>query len=124
VMFWFGADLFYANAASFVTRARQLVDESPSPVRWLVIDCGAITSIDFSAGRALAELQQDLSKKGVVLALARANPKAGGGLERLGLLKLIGPDRIFSSRRQCLAAYQAWAADNATGAVKKAGSTA
>jgi MFS superfamily sulfate permease-like transporter len=85
------------------------VDESPSPVRWLVIDAGAITGIDFSGASALAELQQDLAKNGVVLALARFQPIAGGKdepLRRLGLIKLIGPDRIFSSRSACLEAYR------------------
>jgi len=110
VMFWFGSDLFYANAASFASKARQLVEESPSPVRWLVIDASAITGIDFSGGGALAELQEDLAKKGVVLALARVNPIVGGQteqrLERLGLIKLIGPDRIFTSRTACVEAYR------------------
>jgi len=69
VMFWFGADLFFANVAFFVEQARKLVHDSPSPVRWLVIDATAITGLDFSAGRAVAELQQDLAKTGVVLAL-------------------------------------------------------
>jgi MFS superfamily sulfate permease-like transporter len=76
-------------------------------VRWLVIDGSAITSIDFSAGRAVAELQQDLAKKGVVLALARVNPKREGEFERLGLITLIGANRIFESRKDCLAAYRA-----------------
>jgi len=111
VMFWFGSDLFYANAALFTEKARQLVEESPSPVRWLVIDASAITGIDYSAASALAELQQDLAKKGVVLALARVNPIAGGEsqqrLKRLGLVKLIGPDRIFPSRSACVEAYRA-----------------
>jgi MFS superfamily sulfate permease-like transporter len=107
VMYWFGSALFYANAAFFAQQARKLVDESPSPVRWLVIDGSAITSIDFSAGRAVAELQQDLANKGVVLALARINPKSGSGLDRLGLIKLIGAHRIFDSRHACLEAYGA-----------------
>jgi MFS superfamily sulfate permease-like transporter len=110
VMFWFGSDLFYANAASFASKARQLVEESPLPVRWLVIDASAITGIDFSGGGALAELQEDLAKKGVVLALARVNPIVGGQaeqrLERLGLIKLIGPDRIFTSRTASVEAYR------------------
>ena len=110
VMFWFGADLFYANAALFTAKARQLVEESPSPVRWLAIDAGAITGIDFSGASALAELQQDLAKNGVVLALARFNVIAGEKaevpLKRLGLIKSIGRDRIFSSRSACVEAYR------------------
>jgi sulfate permease, SulP family len=106
VMFWFGSDLFYANAAFFAEEARKLVTESPSPVRWFVIDCSAITGLDFSAGRAVAELQSDLAKAGVVLALTRVQVGHHGDLERLGLVKLIGTNRMFNSRRECLEAYR------------------
>jgi MFS superfamily sulfate permease-like transporter len=104
VMYWFGADLYYANAALFVEQAHVLVNEAASPVRWLVADTGAITGIDFSAGRALAELQQDLAKQGVALALTRVSSSLRADLDRQELTSLIGANRIFSSRKQCLAA--------------------
>jgi MFS superfamily sulfate permease-like transporter len=106
VMFWFGRDLFYANTAFFAEQARRLVDDSPAPVRWLVIDATAITGVDYSAGRALAELQQDLAKKGVVLALVTVPATPHVDLERMGLVELIGPGRIFDSRHACVAAYK------------------
>jgi SulP family sulfate permease len=105
VMFWFGADLFYANVAFFAEQARRLIHASPSPVRWLVIDATAITGFDFSAGRAVAELQQDLAKIGVVLAMVVVPVKHHTDLERMGLIDLIGANRIFDSRHACLAAY-------------------
>lgn len=55
VMFWCGRDLFYANVAFFAEQARRLVNESPSPVRWLVIDATAVSGLDFCAGCALAQ---------------------------------------------------------------------
>jgi high affinity sulfate transporter 1 len=106
VMYWFGSDLFYANAGFFAEQVLKLVYESPTRVRWLVIDASAISGIDFSAGRALAELQQELAKAGVTLAIARIQLKRGGDLERMGLVKLIGAHRIFNSRRACLEAYR------------------
>jgi sulfate permease, SulP family len=106
VIFWFGADLFYANIAFFAEQVRKLVDQSPTPVRWLVIDASAITGLDFSAGHALAELQQDLAKADVVLALIVVQVRHHGDLERMGLINLIGVDRIFESRQTCLAAYE------------------
>jgi MFS superfamily sulfate permease-like transporter len=106
VMFWFGSDLFYANASLFTEKVRQLVEESPSPVRWLVVDASAITSIDFSAGSAVVELQQDLAKKGVVLGIARFNRSDHADFDQLGLGAVIGENHIFVSRRQCIAAYQ------------------
>jgi len=107
VMYWFGADLYYANANHFVEQARKLVKEAASPVRWLVVDAGAIAEIDFSAGRALMELKQDLTKGGVVLALVRVSSSLRADLDRHGLTAAIGVNRIFSSRKHCLAAAQA-----------------
>ena len=107
VMYWFGAELFYANAGHFTEQARRLVTESPSPVRWLVVDTGAITAIDFSAGRMLRELQEDLAQQKVVLALSRVSPDLQLDLDHLELTPLIGRDHIFPSRHECLAAYAA-----------------
>jgi MFS superfamily sulfate permease-like transporter len=103
ILYWFGADLYYANANLFVEQVHLLVDEAACPVRWLVVDAGAITGIDFSAGRALLELQQDLAKEGVVLALARVSTSLRADLDRQELTAAIGVDRIFSSRKRCLA---------------------
>jgi high affinity sulfate transporter 1 len=106
IMFWFGRDLFYANIAFFAEQARRLVNDSPSPVRWLVIDATAITGLDFSAGRAIAELQQDLSKADIALAFVEVPEKHHADLERMGLVDLIGANRIFDSRHACVAAYK------------------
>jgi MFS superfamily sulfate permease-like transporter len=105
VMYWFGSDLFYANAVFFATQARTLVQDSPSPVRWLAIDASAITDIDYSAGQALAELQQDLTKAGVILVLVIVKVRHRGKLQRMGLLDLIASDHIFESRKACFEAY-------------------
>jgi len=107
VMFFFGADLFYANTEFFLEQVRRLVEESPQRVRWLAIDAGAITAIDFTAGKAMRELHQDLSKAGVVLALARVQTRPHGDLERMGLIRLIGTNRMFDSRYACAQAYKA-----------------
>lgn len=107
VMFWFGSDLFYANAGFFAARAREIIHKSPVAVRWFVIDCSAITAIDYSAGRALADLQQDLAKTGIALALTRIQAKHHGDLKQMGLIEVIGDNRLFYSRHECLQAYRA-----------------
>lgn len=105
VMFWFGGGLFYANAAFFAEQAQKLVHDSPAPVRWLVVDARAVTELDFSAGRALLELFQDLKKAGVALALIVVPVRQQRVFERMGLLELIGSNRIFESRYECVQAY-------------------
>ena len=56
----------------------------------------------FSAGRPLAELQQDMAKASVVLAVVVVPVRHFGTLERMGLSKVIGANRIFESRQGCL----------------------
>lgn len=106
LMFWFGAGLFYANVAYFAEQVRRLIDHPPSPIRWLVIDARAVTEMDFSAGRALLELHQDLSNAGIVLALIVVELRHKGRLERMGVVDLVGADRIFESRYDCVTAYR------------------
>jgi MFS superfamily sulfate permease-like transporter len=106
VIYWFGAELFYANASHLAAEVRWLVNESPTPIHWLVIDAGAITAVDFTAGKMVTELQQDLAKQGVVLALTRVSPDLQRDLERLDLTRVIGANRIFGSRKHCIEAYQ------------------
>jgi len=107
VMFWFGADLYYANVNHFVEQAHLLVGDSPSRVRWLIVDAGAITSMDFSSARALLDLHEDLKKLGVTLAFTRVNEGLSADLKREGLSRIIGSDHIFVSRRHSIKAYRA-----------------
>jgi len=107
VLFWFGSDLFYANSDYFTETARRLVNESPTPVRWLAVDASAITGIDYTAGRALMDLQKDLADERIVLAIARVQTGFHLSLEHMGLIKLIGANRIFDSRQACIEAYLA-----------------
>jgi high affinity sulfate transporter 1 len=112
VVYWFGAELFYANAGHFTSEVHRLVAESPTPVKWFVIDASAITALDFTAGKALKELQQDLAEEGVVLALSRMQLRRHGDLEKMNLVKAIGPNRIFNSRHACIEAYRQFQATN------------
>jgi hypothetical protein len=54
----------------------------------------------------LAELQLDLAKIGVTLALIFIPVRHRSNLERMGLIQLIGANHILESRQSCLAAYQ------------------
>jgi sulfate permease, SulP family len=105
LVYWFGSDLFYANIDRFASQARKLATESPSPVRWLVVDAGAITRVDYTAGGTLEELVQDLARQGVTLVLAHVSESLKVDLDRQGLTEVMGPNRQFETLRQCLAAY-------------------
>src|SRR5258708_34032147 len=46
VVYWFGADLYYANANYFAERARRSLTDVQAPVHWLGVAAGAITAVD------------------------------------------------------------------------------
>jgi sulfate permease, SulP family len=107
VVYWFGSDLFYANIDRFAAQAHKLVSESPSFVHWFVVDAGAITSVDYTAGGALAELVKEWAKNGVTLVFAHISQNLKKDLDRQGLSEVIGPNRLFDTLRECLVAYEA-----------------
>ena len=103
IVFQFGADLFYANAGRFAEDVRGLVDGAPSPVRWLIVDAGAMTSVDYSAARVLRALVDDLSHGGVMVLLVHAEASLLGDLRRHRLAEVAAPGRTFDTLREALA---------------------
>jgi len=104
VLYRFGASLFYANARHFAAEVRALVEGAPAPVRWFLVEASAITSVDYSAARAVRELQQDLRREGVALVLARVTDELRADLDRHRLTAVVGADRIFVTLHEALAA--------------------
>jgi MFS superfamily sulfate permease-like transporter len=103
VVFQFGADLFYANANRFADNVRGLIEGAPTPIRWLVLDAGAITNVDYSAARVLRALQDDLTRTGVVLVLVHAQSSLLADLDRHRLTDVIGANHIFETLREAVA---------------------
>jgi sulfate permease, SulP family len=106
VIFQFGADLFYANAGRFAADVRSLVERADTPVKWLVVDAGAITSVDYSAARVLRDLQQDLICRSVALVLVHSESSLRADLDRHRLSDMIGADHIFDTLHEALAAIR------------------
>ena len=106
VVFQFGADLFYANASRFAADVRGLVEGASPPVKWLVVDAGAITSIDYSAARVVEDLQRDLLRRGVTLVLVHAEPSLLNDLRRHRLQDVLAAGHVFETLREALAAMQ------------------
>ena len=106
LVYQFGADLFYANVGRFESEVRSLVDHAPTPVRWLLIDAGPITSVDYTAARSLRALLEDLRRRNVTLALVHVESYMRADLDRHRLTDLIGANLIFDRLREALVALR------------------
>ena len=105
VIYRFGAALFYANAGRFADEILLLVGPPPSALRWLVVDAGAITQVDYTAARVVRELQINLRHRGVELVLAHVQSDLKPDLDRHHLTEVVGANHIFDSLHEALACY-------------------
>src|SRR5262249_35331604 len=103
IVYRFGADLFYANDNRFADEVRALVEQAPTPVRWFIVDAGAITDIDFSAAQSVRDLIDDLRRKGVSVAFARVSSYLRSDMDRHGVTATVGEKQIFTTLHEAIA---------------------
>jgi sulfate permease, SulP family len=106
VIYRFGAELFYANANRFAEEVTCLVGGTPSTVRWLIADAEAITRMDYSASRVLAELLRSLKTRGVQFGLARVPWGLKSDLARHHVTELIDPSMEFNRLHDAMTAFE------------------
>ena len=100
IAYRFGAPLFYANAGRFADEIRGLVAGSKQPLRWLVVDAGAITRIDFSAAAVIRDLQVELKQREIGMVWTHVEPPLEADLLRHRL-----EPRIFDKLHDAVDAF-------------------
>jgi MFS superfamily sulfate permease-like transporter len=106
VVYRFGVGIFYANANQLAEQALALVDVDDPP-RWFVLHAIAIDDVDYSGGRTLAELADELAERKIVFAVADPSAQLRSELDRFGITARIGADHIFDSLDAARAAFHA-----------------
>ena len=105
IAYRFDAPLFFANADHFLTEVQALIDAAEPPVEWLLIDAEGIVDIDVTATEAISTLKCELERKGIVLAIARANHPLQKMLNRAGLTERIGAHHFYPTVRTGVQAF-------------------
>lgn len=107
IIYRFGAPLFYANANHFSEQVRLLAGSAKPPVRWIIVDAGAITNVDFTAARVVREVIQDLHAQNREMAFAHVESDLEPDLDRHHLTEALGPGRIFDTLHEAITAIRA-----------------
>jgi SulP family sulfate permease len=92
-------------ADHLLSEVRELIDAAEPPVEWLLIEAEGIVDIDVTATEAKSSLQRELKRKGIVLAIARANHPLQKMLKRAGLTKRIGAQYFYPTVRTGVQAF-------------------
>jgi len=106
MIYRFGAPLYFANAAFFEEEVEKLVTQAASPVKWFVLDAEAMVDIDNTGAESLHQVLTSLAKRGVTVALSRANQTTAALLLRYHLLELIGENRLYPTNRHAITAFR------------------
>jgi high affinity sulfate transporter 1 len=102
IVYRFNSDLFYANAHRFTEEVRSLVKRAPTPIRWLIVDAGAVTDIDYSAAKSIRDLLDDLARQKVGVVFGRVSPYLRSDMDRHRITAAIGEARIFTTLHEAI----------------------
>lgn len=110
VIWLFESSVWFFNADTFRRRAREVMNNA-GDVQWFLLDAEAMTQADADAVEALYELKRELDARNIMLLVAGGHGQFRMALERSGLVKKIGQDKIFGSPEQAVVAVERWRQD-------------
>ena len=108
VVYRYDSPLFFANAEDFGSRALSAVLTAPTPTEWFVLNAESNVEVDLTSLDAVEELRAELSRRGVVFAMARVKQDLLVTLQAAGLTERIGSERIFPTLPTAVQAYREW----------------
>jgi MFS superfamily sulfate permease-like transporter len=99
----FAAPLLFSNADVF--RRGMAREIAKRPLDLVVLEAQGIAEVDYTAAQALRAVIEDCRGRGIDFTIARLeSARARQSLERFGVLALLGPDKVFLSVAQAIAA--------------------
>ena len=104
IVYRFDAPLFFANARTFREEVRHLAASDPAP-RWILLAAEPITDVDTTAADVLYALDEELSGRGIELAVAELKDPVKARLDQYGLGRAITGDHFFRTIDEAVIAY-------------------
>lgn len=95
IVYSFNGSLFFENVQYFTQRLTDAVAHAKEPVHAVIVDAGAIDSIDYTAVSVLESFCRHLSADGISLGFAHVSPSLYDQFERYGITTIVGNGNIF-----------------------------
>lgn len=97
LIYSFDGSLFFENVNYFVYRVKAAIEQAKEPVEYVLIDAGAIDSIDYTAVETMKTLYRHLSSEDIKMGFAHVSPNLRRQFDAYGMIDLLGRDNIFST---------------------------
>jgi SulP family sulfate permease len=111
VVYRYDSPLFFANVQDFKRRALASIEVAESPPEWFLLNAEANVQVDITAIDGLEELRHELTRRGIVFAMARVKQELHDDLRASGFVERVGEDRIFMTLPTAVQAYVRWYVD-------------
>ncbi len=99
----FDAALYYANVPFLEEWLMKAVADRPH-LKWILIDCRGVNSIDVTAVEGLEDLLSGYRSRGIEILLTHVKLQVRERLKKAGWDKMFGEDRLYSTTRDALRA--------------------
>jgi sulfate permease, SulP family len=97
--------LFFANTVTLRNEIAALVKNAEPPASVVLLDLEMSNQLDVPAMDMLAELNEELERRGVELWLARLHLPVRQALERSGFLQQVGPEKVHARTLDSILEY-------------------
>jgi SulP family sulfate permease len=95
VVVLFATPLWYANAAQFRSQLHDAIARGEGPVRLVVLDAIGMTDVDYTGSRVLSQVLDELDRRQVTFAIARAGQRLRNNFAHTELSRRIGDVHFF-----------------------------
>ncbi len=102
VVFRWEAPLFFANAGQFRQEVRSMARKPD--IRWVIIQCEAVTDIDVTAADMLERLDKELNAQGISMLFVELRSRLHDLVVRYGLLETLDHTHFYDELDDALAA--------------------
>ncbi len=106
LIFRMDAQLVFPNSRYFVAMVKRAMEQSPSPVRVVLIDAETINDVDITGANALKKLKAELHSRGAALWLAQVKDPVFDKLQRMDVIDFIGVHHCYDSVKKAVEAFE------------------
>lgn len=97
LIYKFDGSLFFENVQYFVSRLKRAINGAKTPVTRVIIEAGAIDSIDYTAVETVKTLYRQLSVDNIQIGFAHVSPNLRRQFDAYGMTNLVGSDNIYTT---------------------------
>lgn len=101
VIYSFDGSLFFENSTYFVARLKRAIANAKQHVHTVIIDAGAIDSIDYTAVEELKQLCVRLAEKSISVSFSHVSPNLHRQLDIFGVADIVG-NNVYATLSQAL----------------------